>query len=131
VHDFNPGIYDTGLFWIIQVPDDALTMVGNTVKLHPENAASSTFLLSGTRQRGLHRTPGHHLERQQFDAAGASGFVGSHEPLQLGRRAPLRQCGGNVSGTHGNGDFSFQGAGNSAGLFAEMGTRGTGSSSTA
>jgi hypothetical protein len=37
VHDFNPGILPDGLFWMIQVPDNALQIRGNTVTIRLEN----------------------------------------------------------------------------------------------
>jgi hypothetical protein len=39
VHDFNGGIQPSGLFWIVQVPDDALK-IELTAKFHVENASA-------------------------------------------------------------------------------------------
>ena len=33
MHDFNPGIRPSGLFWIAQVPDSAVTIRGETIHL--------------------------------------------------------------------------------------------------
>jgi hypothetical protein len=55
LHDFNGGIQQSGLFWIVQVPDDALKIEGLTAKLHVENASvivmtSNSFLPAEFRQ---------------------------------------------------------------------------------
>src|SRR6185436_15288513 len=33
VHDFNPGIAPSGLFWTVRIPDDALRIHGKTARL--------------------------------------------------------------------------------------------------
>ncbi len=46
-HDYNGGIAPSGLFWTVPIPDDALTVHGNTATLHLEDFAvvdSRTFL---------------------------------------------------------------------------------------
>jgi hypothetical protein len=37
VHDFNPGVRPSGLFWIAQVPESALITDGRIATLHIEN----------------------------------------------------------------------------------------------
>ena len=123
MHDFNPGIYDTGLFWIIQVPDRALTMLGNTVKLHLENApVTDNFFFMGpgtvASTVSLDITWNANSSMRQVRPASSDPLSPFHWACEL----RFASAAGTFSGTHGNGDFSFQGAGNSAGLFAEMGT---------
>jgi hypothetical protein len=38
VHDFSPGIGSNGLFWLIQVPDDAVTITEDTLTIHLTDA---------------------------------------------------------------------------------------------
>ena len=37
MHDFNAGVRPSGLFWIAQVPDSALIIMGETVRVRVEN----------------------------------------------------------------------------------------------
>jgi hypothetical protein len=37
VHDFNPGITPNGVFWIVQIPDDAVQITGDTLTIHLQN----------------------------------------------------------------------------------------------
>jgi len=39
VHDFNAGIGANGLFWIVQIPDDAVTVTDDTVTISLTNVA--------------------------------------------------------------------------------------------
>jgi hypothetical protein len=39
VHDFNGGIGPNGLFWVVQVPDDAVTTSGDTLTISLTNVA--------------------------------------------------------------------------------------------
>jgi hypothetical protein len=39
VHDFNPGVGVNGLFWIVQIPDDAVTVTKDTVSISLKNVA--------------------------------------------------------------------------------------------
>jgi hypothetical protein len=39
VHDFNPGIASNGLFWLIQIPDDAVTVTDDSVTISLSNVA--------------------------------------------------------------------------------------------
>jgi hypothetical protein len=39
VHDFNPGITPNGVFWIVQIPDDAVQITGDTLTIHLQNIA--------------------------------------------------------------------------------------------
>jgi hypothetical protein len=39
VHDLNPGITPNGVFWIVQVPDDAVEISGDTLTIHLKNVS--------------------------------------------------------------------------------------------
>jgi hypothetical protein len=51
VHDFNPGISTNGLFWIVQIPDNAVVVNGDTVTIHVANlsVADEIAFLGATR----------------------------------------------------------------------------------
>ena len=121
LHDFNGGIQPSGLFWIVQVPDDALKMEGLTAKLHVENASviddfqffapggvpatvSFDITWTGSGQRM-------HFRPQSADPADPTNFAGEFR---------LATATGSFSGSESG--FSFTGQGSSTGVFAEMGT---------
>jgi hypothetical protein len=39
MHDFNPGITPNGVFWILQIPDDAVEITDKTLTIHLQNAS--------------------------------------------------------------------------------------------
>ena len=48
VHDFNPGISSNGLFWILQVPDEAVKITDDTLTISLTNASVvDQFLFPG------------------------------------------------------------------------------------
>ena len=47
LHDFNPGIAASGLFWTIRVPDSALTIKGSIARLHVDASLVDTFTFLG------------------------------------------------------------------------------------
>lgn len=121
LHDFNGGIQQSGLFWIVQVPDDALKIEGLTAKLHVENASvidDFQFL-----------SPGGVPAAVSFDITWtASGEVMHFRPQSTDPTDPtnfaaefrLATATGSFSGSESG--FSFTATGSSAGVFAEMGT---------
>ena len=96
LHDFNGGIQPSGLFWIVQVPDDALKMEGLTAKLHVENASV--------------------IDDFQFFAPGGVPATVSFDITWFRLATATGSFSGSESG------FSFTGQGSSTGVFAEMGT---------
>ena len=51
MHDFNPGISTNGVFWIVQIPDNAVVVNGDTVTIHVANlsVADEIAFLGATR----------------------------------------------------------------------------------
>jgi hypothetical protein len=121
LHDFNGGIRQSGIFWIVQVADDALKIEGLTAKLHVENASvidDFQFLSPG----GVPATvsfdmtwtasgPVMHFQPQSSD---------STDPANFAAEFRLATATGTFSGSESG--FSFTGTGSSEGVFAEMGT---------
>lgn len=121
LHDFNGGIQPSGLFWIVQVPDDALKMEGLSVKLHVENAqviddfqflapgavpATVSFDMTWTAMGAVT-----HFRPQSSDPTDPTNFAAEF-------RSAIAT--GSFSGSEAG--FSFTATGSSAGIFAEMGT---------
>ena len=128
MHDFNPGTLPDGLFWIVQVPDKALEIKGNTVRIHLENVpvvdnftfydpfppsgnvpALASFDMSYTRSGApRHVRPASDDPTSPFNWAGemwaATGTV-------------------TFSVSYLDGSFSAHGTANSTGMFGEMGTQ--------
>jgi hypothetical protein len=129
LHDLNGGIQPSGLFWIVQVPDDALKIEGLTVTLHVENASvidDFSFLRPG----GVPATVSFdmtwtaigevmHFRPQSTDPT---------DPANFAAEFRLARMTGSFSGSEAG--FSFTGTGTAEGIatgnpdgsFAEMGT---------
>lgn len=116
-HDFNGGIQPSGLFWVVQVPDDALEIEGHTAELNVEHAPvidDFQFFAPG----GVPGTVSIHMKWT------ASGDVHHHEPGSTdasnfdGDFRPAVAT-GTFSGSELG--FSFSGSASSEGMFAEMG----------
>lgn len=126
LHDFNGGIQPSGLFWIVQVPDDALEIEGDTAKLNVEHASvidDFQFFAPG----GVPGTVSIHMTWT------ASGDVHHHEPGSSGPTDPANFDGefrpaianGTFSGSELG--FSFTSSASSASTFGEMGHERNGS----
>ena len=121
LHDFNGGIQPSGLFWIVQVPDSALTMEGLTVKLHVVNAnviddfqffapggvpATVSYDVTWTATSNMQI-----LKPLSSDPMDPSNFA-----------AQLHPAIATISFSGSEAGFSVKGTGSSQGIFAEMGT---------
>ena len=120
LHDFNGGIQPSGLFWIVQVPDDALEIEGHTAELNVEHASvidDFQFLAPGA----VPATVSIHMKWT------ASGDVHHHEPGSSDPTDPTNFDGdfraaiatGTFSGSELG--FSFTSRASSESTFAEMG----------
>jgi len=126
LHDFNGGVQPSGLFWIVQVPDDALKVEGLTAKLHVVNApviddfqffapggvaATVSYDITWTASGAVQ-----HFQPQSSDLMDPSNFA-----------AEFRAAVATISFTGTEAGFTVTGTGTSDGIFAEMGTERNGS----
>lgn len=128
VHDFNGTINPSGLFWIVQVPDSALTVTGRTVRVQVDNVAvvdNFTFL-------GPNEVPA----TASFDITWTSfGKVQHYRPQSTDPTDPTNFAGefrlatatGSFSASEGGFAFTSTPGATSAGIFAETGTERNGS----
>jgi hypothetical protein len=135
VHDFNPGITPNGVFWIVEVPDDAVKISpdGETLTIHLENVP---VVDQGSFPAGTGTTPATVSFDIKYTKSGAPRHVRpiSHDPL-----SPFNWAGemwmatnsGTFSVVYNDKSFSAQGTFSSdflpAGNFGEMGTERNGS----
>ena len=123
MHDFNPGIRPSGLFWIVQVPDDALQIKGNNVTVRLKDVAvSDNFFFLG---------PGNVASTVSFEITYTrSGAPRQVRPVSSDPTSPFSWAGemwmatavGSFTASYSGGGFSAQGNLDSTGLFAEVGT---------
>ena len=135
VHDFNPGITENGVFWIVQVPDDAVKISpdGATLTVDLENVA---LIDQGTFPIATGNTPATVSFHITYTKSGDQRKVRptSHDPL-----SPFTWAGemwtatnsGTFSVKYDDNSFSAQGSFSSdflpEGNFGEMGTERNGS----
>jgi hypothetical protein len=129
LHDFNPGITPNGVFWIVQIPDSAVQITGDTLTIHLENVAVvDQFQFPG----GAGNVPARVSFDITYTKSGAPRRVRptSHDPLSpftwAGEMSMATNSGG-FSVAYNDGSFSAQGSFRSSGLFGEMGTERNGS----
>jgi hypothetical protein len=131
VHDFNADIADSGLFWTIQIPDDALTVSANkkSATLHLDNVSiidSFQFLgensVPATVSFDITWTgsgPRHHFKPGSDDPTDPTNFNGK---FRFGIAT------GTFSGSNSDGfSFTSDPGASSEGIFAEIGTESNGS----
>lgn len=138
VHDFSPGIGSTGLFWLVQVPDDAVQISddGNTLTISltdvpvvdqfsfPNGAGNNLG------QAGVQATVSFHATYTK--TAGTRRHV---RPTSADPLSPFSWAGemwdatnsGGFSAAYNDGSFSAHGTFSSSGNFGEMGTERNGS----
>jgi len=124
VHDFNPGFSLNGVVWILQIPDDAVVISGDTLTIHLENVAvADEFAFLGTV-----RVP----STLSFDIT----YTKSGNPRKIRPKSPRDPLGafdwagemwmatnsGTFSVSYNDGSFSATGSFSSSGMFGEMGT---------
>ena len=135
VHDFNPGITPNGVFWIVEVPDDAVKISpdGETLTIHLENVP---VVDQGSFPAGTGTTPATVSFDITYTKSGAPRHV---RPISRDPLSPFNWAGemwtatnsGTFSVAYNDKTFSAQGAFSSdflpAGNFGEMGTERNGS----
>jgi hypothetical protein len=135
VHDFNPGIGANGLFWIIQVPDDAVTVDDDTLTISLKNVAvvdQFTFPNAGGINLGTSGIPATVSFSITYQK---SGYPRRVRPTSEDPLSPFNWAGemwkatnsGTFSVAYGDGTFSAQGSFTSGANFGEMGTERNGS----
>ena len=138
VHDFNPGIGSTGLFWLVQVPDDAVQISddGNTLTISLTNVpvVDQFSFPNGAGNNlghaGVPATVSFHATYTK--TAGTRRHV---QPASTDPLSPFSWAGemwdatnsGGFSVAYNDGSFSAQGTFSSSGNFGEMGTERNGS----
>lgn len=137
MHDFNAGIGVNGLFWIIQIPDDAVTIDDDTgtVRISLKNVAvvdQLTFPNAGGINLGNSGAP----VTLSFDVTyQKSGRARHVRPISKDPLSPFNWAGemsdatnsGTFSLAYKDGSFSAQGSFSSQGNFGEIGTERNGS----
>ena len=120
LHDFNGGIQPSGLFWIVQVPDNALDIEGDTAELNVQHAS----VLDDFQFFGPVFVPATVSIHMKWTA---TGDVHEHEPGSSGPTDPAHFDGdfrpavatGTFSGSELG--FAFTARASSESTFAEMG----------
>jgi len=135
VHDFNGGIATNGLFWIVQIPDDAVTVTDDAVTISLSNVAvvdQLTFPNPGGVNLGNSGFPATLSFNVTYQKSGMARHVRptSRDPL-----SPFNWAGemwmatnsGTFSLAYNDGSLSAQGSFSSAGNFGEIGRERNGS----
>jgi hypothetical protein len=120
LHDFNGGIQPSGLFWIVQVPDDALEIEDQTATLNIERASvlddfqffapASVPATVSYRITWTATGPTQHFQPQSSDPTDPTNFAADFRPATATITFSASELG-----------FSVTGTGTSEGIFAEMG----------
>jgi len=135
VHDFNPGITPNGVFWIVEVPDDAVKISpdGETLTIHLENVP---VVDQGSFPAGTGTTPATVSFDITYTKSGSPRHV---RPISRDPLSPFNWAGemwtatnsGTFSVAYNDKSFLAQGTFSSdflpAGNFGEMGTERNGS----
>jgi hypothetical protein len=133
VHDFNGGIGPNGLFWIVQVPDDAVKTTEDTVTISLNNVALvDQIAFPGNIFLGSTGSPATLSLNMTFQRTGVPRIV---RPTSADPLSPFTWAGemsdatysGTFSVAYNDGKFSAHGSFGSTQIFAEMGTERNGS----
>ena len=121
MHDFNGAVQPSGLFWIVQAPEDALKIGDDGVQLDVDGASVvddfqffAPLTVPGTvsyHMRWKATGPARHFTPQSSDPTDPTNFVGDFRPAIAT---------GTFSGSELG--FSFTGTASSDMTFAEFGT---------
>ena len=130
LHDFSPGIGSNGLFWILQVPDDAVTITEDALTVSLKNASvvdQFQFPGGAGNNLGTAGVPATLSFEVTYKKTGSPRHVHptSADPLSpfnWGGEMWMATNSGTFSLTYTDGSFSAQGSFDSAGNFGEMGT---------
>jgi hypothetical protein len=132
VHDFNAGIAPNGLFWLLQIPDDAVVITDKTLTIHLQNATVIDQFQFPAALPGLPGVPA----TVSFDITYTkSGKPRQVQPISADPISPFTWAGemwmatneGTFSLRYQDGSFSATGSFSSSGNFGEMGTERNGS----
>jgi hypothetical protein len=135
VHDFNPGISSNGLFWLVQVPDDAVRITENTVTISLTNVAvvdQFQFPGGAGQNLGIAGVPATVSFDITYRKSGTPRVV---QPTSADALSPFAWAGemwmatnsGRFSVAYNDGSFSARGRFSSSGNFGELGTERNGS----
>jgi hypothetical protein len=135
VHDFNPGINSNGLFWILQVPDDAVEITDDTLTISLANLpVVDQFQFPGGsgNNLGIAGVPAKVSFDITYTKIGAPRHV---RPTSTDPLSPLNWAGkmwmatnsGTFSLSYDDGTFSAEGRFTSSGNFGEIGMERNGS----
>ncbi len=135
LHDFNPGIGSNGLFWVLQIPDDAVTITENTLTISLKNASvvdQFSFPGGAGNNLGNAGVPATLSFDITYTKSGAPRHV---EPTSSDPLSPFNWEGkmwtatnsGTFSLAYQDGSFKAEGNFDSAGNFGEMGFERNGS----
>lgn len=129
MHDFNPGITPNGVFWIVQIPDDAVQITGDTLTIHLQNIAVVDQFQFPT---GTGKVPA----TVSFDITYTkTGMPRRVRPASSDPLSPFTWAGkmsmatntGTFSAAYNDGSFAATGSFSSSGNFGEIGTERNGS----
>jgi len=129
VHDFNPGISSNGLFWLVQVPDDAVRITNDTLTVSLTDVAvvDQVQFPGGTGQNlGIAGVPAKVSFNITYVKSGTPRLV---RPASADPLSPFAWAGemwtatnsGRFSVAYNDGSFSAHGSFSSSGNFGEMG----------
>lgn len=139
MHDFNGGVAANGLFWIVQIPDDAVTVTDDTVTISLTNVAVVDQLTFPNKlpngdivnlgNSGAPATVSFNITYQK------SGRARHVRPTSRDPLSPFNWAGemsdatnsGTFSVTYTDGSFAAQGSFSSQGNFGEIGRERNGS----
>jgi hypothetical protein len=132
VHDFNGGIGSNGLFWTIQVPDDAVKITDDTVTISLKNVAIIDQLQFnfGEGAFGIPATVSFDITYQKTPDTLRRVRPTSTDPLSpfgWAGKMWMATNSGTFSVAYKDGSFSAHGRFSSAGNFGELGTEKNGS----
>jgi hypothetical protein len=130
VHDFNAGIADSGLFWTIQAPDDAVTFSknGKVAHLHMDDVP----VIDSFQFLGEHSVPGTVSFDMSWVGSGPKvhfkpGSDDPTDPTFFDGKFRSAVATGSFSGSNDDGFvFSSDPGASSEGVFAEIGTESNG-----
>ena len=133
MHDFNGGIRPSGLFWVVQVPDDAVKITEDTVTISLMNVAVvDQIAFPGNIFLGSTGSPAKLSLNMIFEKSGRPRHV---RPTSKDPLSPFTWTGemsdatysGTFSVAYNDHTFSAKGSFGSTQIFAEMGTERNGS----
>lgn len=135
MHDFSPGIGGNGLFWLVQVPDDAVKITEDTLTISLKDVSvvdQFSFPYGAGNNLGIAGVPATVSFEITYTKSGTPRHV---RPTSSDPFSPFNWAGemwdaknsGTFKLSYNDGSFSAQGSFSSEGNFGEMGTERNGS----